>query len=142
MNEPVVVSNALLAEPDVRSAARLTEVLSQLSQLQELDDDWDMDGAHRIDQEAIGLASRLVRQVEEMAQRVDMPWQSPEIGPVPDGSVALTWEGDARQTLMVFRPGKSTTVECITKEEGIQPARQIVSETEAVQLALWALGSG
>jgi hypothetical protein len=141
MKEPVVVTNAPVTEPKIRPTARLTEVLNQIAQLQELDDDWDLDGAHGIDPEAIRLASRLVRDVEEVAWQADVPWQPPEIGPVPDGSVALTWEGSIRQALMVFRPGQSTRVECITREEGKQPVRQVVAETEAVQLALSALGS-
>ncbi len=142
MKEPIVVPNALITEPDTRSAARLTEALNQISQLQELDDDWDLDGAHRIDPEAIQAASRLLRGVEEIAWQGDVPWQPPEIGPAPDGSVALTWEGGIRQALMVFRPGQSTRVECITREKGIQPVRQVVSEAEAIPLALWALGTG
>src|SRR5260370_33600025 len=107
MKEPVVVPNAPVTEPEIRATARLTEALNQISQLQELDDDWDLDGAHRIDPEAIQVASRLLRGVEEIAWQGDVPCPPPEIGPGPDGSVALTWERATRQTRMVCGHGKS-----------------------------------
>src|SRR5260370_18605258 len=93
MKEPVVVPNAPVTEPEIRATAGLTDALHQISQLQELDDDWDLDGARRIDPEAIRLASRLVRGGEEIAWQDDVPSQPPEVCPVPAGSVALTWEG-------------------------------------------------
>jgi hypothetical protein len=136
MSEPVVLPSAVRA---IRPTDQLLEALNEIEKVQELEEDWDLDGARRIDPEAIRLASRLVRSVEELAWQEGVRWQMPEIGPVPDGSVALTWEGSGRQTLMVFRPGEATAVECVTREEGNPPVRQFVSEAEAGRLALWAL---
>ena len=68
-------------------------------------------GLDTIDQQAMQLASRVVRAVEEVTAQEGVNWQTPEIGPVPDGSVAVTWEGSHRDTLMVFRPGQATGVE-------------------------------
>jgi hypothetical protein len=128
------------APPDAGSTPELTELLDELSRLQELDEDWDLDGAHRIDEEAIRSAAWLVRMVEKTARQRGLPWSPPEIGPVPDGSVALTWEGDGRQTLTILRSGHASTVECVVKEEGASPIRQVVPRPEAVRVALWALG--
>jgi hypothetical protein len=75
-----------------------------------------------------------------MAAQEGVNRQQPEIGPVPDGSVAVTWEGSHQAALMVFRPGQAIRVECVTQGAGSRLIRQVMSETEAVRLALWALG--
>jgi hypothetical protein len=146
MSQPIVSPNAPILEEvpagDAGSTARLSEALREIAQLQELDEDWDLDGARPIDPQAMQLASGVVRAVEELAAQEGVNWQQPEIGPVPDGSVAVTWEGNDRDTLMVFRPGQAISVECVTQEEGAGPIRRVVPEAEAVRLALWALGDG
>src|SRR6266849_4187812 len=114
MSEPVVPPNApIIAAPptgDGRSNGRLSEVLEEIAQLQELDEDWDLDGACPIDPQALRLASRVLRSVAAIAAQEGVNWQPPEIGPVPDGSVAITWEGRQRDTLMLFRPGPAVSV--------------------------------
>ena len=144
MSEPVVLPRAPIsgevATGDVPSNGELSEALEEIAQLQELDEDWDLDGARPIDPQAMQLASQVARSVAELAEQEGVNWQPPEIGPVPDGSVAITWEGGQRDVLMVFRPGQTASVECVTQEEGAGPVRQVVSEAEAVRLALWALG--
>lgn len=138
MNETDVLSSSPLREDP--SSARLAEALAELSRLQELGEDWDLDGARPIDHETIQIASGFVRSVAEAAREQGVAWEVSEVGPVPDGSVALTWEGTGRQTLMIFRPRPSTGVECVTRKEGAKPVRHVVPESEAVPLALWALG--
>jgi hypothetical protein len=118
----------------------LAELLDEIARLHELDEDWDLDGSRRIDSEALLLANRVARLVAETAVQETRSWQPPEVGPVPDGSVALTWEGDHRETLMLFRPGQSATVECVTREKSAPPVRHEAPERQAVRLALWALG--
>lgn len=144
MSEPVVPPHAPIFEAaptgDGRSNGSLSEALNEVARLQELDENWDLDGARPIDPQAMQLASHVVRSVEEMAALEGVNWEQPEIGPVPDGSVAVTWEGSRRDALMVFRPEQTASVECVTQEEGTGPIRQVVSEAEAVRLALWTLG--
>lgn len=127
--------------PDVRSTTRITESLDEIARQEELEDDWDLDGALPIGTGAIRLASQLVRTVDEIAWQEGLSWHPPEIGPVPDGSIALTWEGSIRQTLIICHPHQSPTIECVTVEEGVPPIRQIVSIAEAARLVLWALRS-
>src|SRR5437879_2595181 len=107
MSEPIVPPNAPIIEApptgDVRSNGSLSEALQGIAQLQELDEDWDLDGARPIDPQAMQLASQVARSVAELAEQEGANWQPPEIGPVPDGSVAVTWEGSHRDVLMVFR---------------------------------------
>ena len=129
-----------MSKPAVVLGARASGVLNEIGQLRELDEDWDLDGARPIDPQAIRLAARVVRSVEESAAQEGASWQPPESGPVPDGSVAVTWEGSRRQVLMVLRPGQAAEVECVSREEGAAPVRQIVPEAAAIRLALWALG--
>jgi hypothetical protein len=109
--------------PDVNSTARLTESLNEIVRLLELEDDWNLEGARRIDLGATRLVSRLVRSIELAVRQGGTHWQAPEVAPVPDGSVALTWDGDNRQILMVCRPGETSTVECIFRERGRRPFR-------------------
>jgi hypothetical protein len=119
---------------------RLAEVLNDLFDLQELGPDWNLEGARPVDQQAIQLAAHLVRSTEESASQQAISWQPPEIGAVPDGSVALTWGGGGRQALIICRPGDTDTVECVTREDNAGPMRQMVSFLEAIRLSLWALG--
>jgi hypothetical protein len=144
MSEPIARPNAPIIEEAPtggrRSTRSLYEALNEIAQLQELDERWDMDGARSIDPQAMRLATRVVRSFAKLVEQERVNWQPPEIGPVPDGSVAVTWEGGRREVMMVFRPGQTASVECVTQEEGAGPIRQVVSEAEAVRLALWALG--
>jgi hypothetical protein len=128
--------------PDVDSTERLTESLNDICRLVELEDDWDLDGARRIDMDAVRLASQMVLAVELAIGREGVQWQPPEIGPAPDGSIAMRWDGGVRQTLMVFRPGQTSSVECVTREQGRRPIREVVPVVDAVALALWALSDG
>ncbi len=70
----------------------MSETVNTILQLQELDDDWDLDGAQPIDPMAIELAARFVRSIGELSKQEGLSWQTPSVGPVSDGSVALTWD--------------------------------------------------
>jgi CubicO group peptidase (beta-lactamase class C family) len=125
--------------PDAYSTARLAEVLGDIQSLQDLEPDWNLEGARPISRQAMQVASQLVRAVEWASSQQGISWQPPEVGPVPDGSVALTWEGGTRETLMVFRPDQLGVVECISRENRGRSIRQFVSMSDATRLALWTL---
>src|SRR4051812_5927174 len=61
--------------PDVELTARLTESLNDVCRLLELEDDWDVEDAHRIDASAVGLASRLVYAVTHAVEREGLGWE-------------------------------------------------------------------
>jgi hypothetical protein len=122
----------------------VSETVNTILKLRELEDDWDLDGARPIDPMAIELAARFVRSIGELAKQEGLSWQTPSVGPVSDGSVALTWDVGARQTLTIFRPQQLPLVVCVTREKGEtggRPVRQVVQSEEGARLVLWALGS-
>jgi hypothetical protein len=122
----------------------VSETVNTILKLRELEDDWDLDGARPIDPMAIELAARFVRSIGELAKQEGLSWQTPSVGPVSDGSVALTWDVGARQTLEIFRPQQLPLVVCVTREKvetGGRPVRQVVQSEEGARLVLWALGS-
>jgi len=125
--------------PDTRIKARVAETINEILQLQALEDDWDLDGAQPIDLLAIQLAALFVDSVGQAIRQEGLSWQTPSVGPVSDGSVALTWDGGARQTMTIFRPSRLALVVCVTRERGSGPVRQIVTGQEAARRVLWAL---
>jgi hypothetical protein len=148
MNKPVVSPTA--PSPEVaegiplahrHSAARAAEALEEIETYLTLDSDWDLEGARPIDREAAALAAQIVRLVEESAGKQGVSWQTPVVGPDPDGGIDLVWRSDDRQALIMARPDHSQSVECVTKEAGGPPLRQTVSVADAIRFALWALGS-
>ena len=124
---------------DSGSATRLAGPLNEILHLQELGPNWNLDGARPIAGSAVTSAANLLRSVEESAFQQGVAWEAPEIGPVPDGGVALTWEGGTRETLMICHPGEPNAVECIHREAGGRSVRQVLPMLEAVRLALWTL---
>ena len=87
MNEPTVL-------PDTFIKAHVSETIDSILQLQALEDDWDLDGAQPIDPLAIELAAQFVRSIGEQTEQEGLSWPPPSVGPVADGSVALTWDAE------------------------------------------------
>jgi hypothetical protein len=117
----------------------VADALKEIEEYKSLDADWDLEGALPVDREAADLAARLVELVDTGARQREVPWQTPVVGPIADGGIALTWEGKNRRVLTITHPGQSLTVECVRKLADTQPERQIISLDAAVEHALWAL---
>lgn len=124
---------------DAHIKAAIAETINEILQLQELEDDWDLDGAQPVDPLAIGLAARFVHTVGETIRQEGLSWEVPSVGPVADGSVALTWNAGARQALAIFRPSQLALVVCVTREVGSRPIRQVLSARDAIRRVVWAL---
>jgi hypothetical protein len=131
----LVMSKPVLAQSD----PRVKEILREIEQYTTLGADWDLEGALPVDREAAELAARLAELVDVKARQRGVPWQTPVVGPVADGGVALTWEGTNRRVLTITRPGQVLDLECVRKEANSPPVQQTVSLDDAVELALWAL---
>ncbi len=125
--------------PDTRLKARVAETINEILQLQDLEDDWDLEGAQQIDQRAILLAALFVQTIGKAVRQEGVSWQSPRVGPVSDGSVVLTWTAGERQALTIFRPSRLASVVCVTREGDGRPARSIVTIQDATRLVLQTL---
>jgi hypothetical protein len=129
------MSKPVIAQSD----SRVKEVLREIEEYTALDADWDLEGAQPVDRGAADLAARLAELVDVNARQREVPWQTPVVGPVADGGIALTWEGTNRRVLTITRPGQPLALECVRKEANSPPVQQTVSVDGAMELALWAL---
>jgi hypothetical protein len=110
----------------------------KIDAFRELEPDWDAEGSLPVSEETISLAKQLVRRIARNAKEAGIPWNNPAVAPGGDGGIHLSWEMHGRWGVLIIRPGRKD-VECVTKEAGLGPHRQIVSVDSAIKLALWAL---
>ena len=121
----VASATAVAPEPDVlrgQSAAPwerpgLNDARRALSrrfeELASLAENWDAEGAHRVDRLALNVAWRIV----EQALRADLP--VPELFPVADGSVQLEWPaGPVELEIEIARGGRSAAFVCDDEQAG------------------------
>jgi hypothetical protein len=129
------------AEPVSQSWARITGPLDEIDEYRDLEEDWDLEGALRIDAGAADLASRIVQWVDATARQQGVLWREPVLGPIASGGILLTWGGPGRRVTLLTQPGMPYTVECVIEMAGARPNRQVVSVTDAIEHALWALSA-
>jgi hypothetical protein len=137
-----MVTDALLDSfPISRYDASVAEVLNEIADYQQLQADWDAEGALPVAQVAARLAAWLVQMVALTSRHQGVSWQAPVAGPNADGGINLEWEGADRGLFVMIQPGERQFVECIIEEAGKQPRRETLSVWDTIDLALWAMGS-
>lgn len=117
----------------------LAAALNEIAALRELEEDWDVQGAMAVHPTAIALASSVVTLAYAAAQRASGDWRAPNVGPLSDGGVGLTWGREGRRLFMICRPGDSRWITCVTKEGRGRPFKQMRSIDMAARLAVWAI---
>ena len=134
----------LTQKPETRSEheLRADNISVYRDQYQELEADWDAEGALPVSPDVSHLATWLVQMVALSAKHQKVAWQPPVVGPSADGGINLEWESAERQLLVMIRPGQPHLAECIIQEAGSPPRRRIVSVWDAIDQALWAISSG
>lgn len=138
----MVTDTLLESFPLSQYDASVAEVLNEIAGYQELEADWDAEGALPVSPEVSHLATWLVQMVALSAKHQKAAWQPPLVGPSADGGINLEWESAGRQLLVMIRPGHPHLAECIIHEAGSPPRRRIASVWEAIDQALWAISSG
>lgn len=121
------------AAPDVATVATLREI----EELRGLTPGWDGEGAAVPSDEVISAARNAVELVFRFGSE---RWRPPNVSPTSEGGVQLSWEVESRWAMLAFQPNQSS-VECSWQEDEQPPRYQVESGGDAVERALWALGS-
>ncbi|MHB2019150.1 MAG: hypothetical protein ACYCW6_19555 [Candidatus Xenobia bacterium] len=117
------------------SAAR--ETLDRVLALSKLPEGWDGEDAVAPIGTVVETAARIVLQSAFRTQESSLSWISPDVGPNPDGEIALCWRAPERQVLVIVK--SKPEIVLVRQSTGVTPTRIVTDLDATVAAIVWVL---